>query len=77
MSAAIQSAIGAAVGFAALEALDTVVKPLGYGSSMCPPLGATAVLLFCLAKVSRGSCPAFSPSRPQCSCAPPSLQDER
>lgn len=55
MSAPIQSAIGAAVGFAALEALDTVVKPLGYGSSMCPPLGATAVLLFCLAKVSRGS----------------------
>ncbi|EOD34924.1 hypothetical protein EMIHUDRAFT_455417 [Emiliania huxleyi CCMP1516] len=56
MSAAIQSAIGAAVGFAALEALDTVVKPLGYGSSMCPPLGATAVLLFCLAKA-----PASSP----------------
>ena len=42
------SGLGAAAGFAALQiANDYILK--GYGMScLCPPLGAVAVLLFCL-----------------------------
>jgi CBS-domain-containing membrane protein len=44
--------LGSALGIAALEALDSMVmKPQGLGSCLCPPLGATAVLCFAMAKV--------------------------
>ena len=40
--------LGAAAGFAALHvANDYVLKEMGLGC-LCPPLGAVAVLLFCL-----------------------------
>jgi CBS-domain-containing membrane protein len=45
---AIIAGLGAALGFAALHVVnDTILAPQGL-SCLCPPLGAVAVLLFCL-----------------------------
>mmetsp|Transcript_4680 Transcript_4680/g.6939 ORF Transcript_4680/g.6939 Transcript_4680/m.6939 type:complete len:160 (+) Transcript_4680:109-588(+) len=49
MDASILSGIGAALGFAALHvAHDQLYVPYGGFGCLCPPLGAVAVLLFCM-----------------------------
>ena len=48
MKDSIFSGLGAALGFGALHYVhDNVLAPRGYGC-LCPPLGAVAVLLFCM-----------------------------
>ena len=58
--------IGAALGFLALYATSQVLPMLpGDVKVMCPPLGAVAVLLFCL-------CALRPPPPSSLLCAPPS-----